>query len=658
MGVLDVFNFKKVTKFDGQVDVDTHNKFSRKELVNLKKLGYNLDWIKEIQPQGGIKFEERFAETSDGYFQCVELTEYSPNPNFLWLGSILVRPYCIGTVDTQSDSKSELVKNLDRSLDELADQQINANHQTDQFKAAQDIQAILGYVKNLQNGGEIPKKMRVRVFIYAPTQKLLEERVTDFRNDLMASGYKGTVFLFEPRLEFDSLFMSLTEQNKLLNNREPFSISSLNIGGGIPFHHQSLVDPDGYPFGETHTGGSFIFDLFFKNKQRLSYNGAILGTMGAGKSNTLKMMLEAMVGSGNMVRGIDIAGDFKRLVKEKNGAYISLDGSDGMINPLEVLGTIIKKQNNAFVVDQAQSFMQHLSKVSDQFRFLNPDFDNAQIQELRLYLRNFYIQIGLVPKDFDRDPNFKITDLNNDTYPIMTDFYNYLLKVKLPDNVTPVRKRILEQITISIKDIITNYGKVFDGHSTIKNLSDQQLVYFSTGDLKSQSQEIFRCQIYTALSLTWNHALQNGIKMKYYEGDSSRKCIVFLDECHNIINTDNIFAVNYITRFEREMRKFLAGVWFATQSPEEMVPENASSKEETAIKSVFQYTTYKFLMRTDSATIPAVKRLLGDAITSSEYELLPQLKVGQAVCNFGANQTYNVQFKPSKEQLVRFEGGR
>ena len=62
MGVLDVF--KKVTKFDGQVDVDTHNKFSRKELVNLKKLGYDLDWIKEIQPQGGIKFEERFAETS------------------------------------------------------------------------------------------------------------------------------------------------------------------------------------------------------------------------------------------------------------------------------------------------------------------------------------------------------------------------------------------------------------------------------------------------------------------------------------------------------------------------------------------------------------------------------------------------------------------
>ncbi|MEJ1319554.1 hypothetical protein QY890_00930, partial [Latilactobacillus sakei] len=106
---------------------------------------------------------------------------------------------------------------------------------------------------------------------------------------------------------------------------------------------------------------------------------------GRGKSNTLKMMLEAMVGSGNMVRGIDIAGDFKRLVKEKNGAYISLDGSDGMINPLEVLGTIIKKQNNAFVVDQAQSFMQHLSKVSDQFRFLNPDFDNAKIQELRLY---------------------------------------------------------------------------------------------------------------------------------------------------------------------------------------------------------------------------------------------------------------------------------
>lgn len=654
------FLFKK----DNEISLTAGNKFSKGELQKLEKLGYDLDWIKQIQPQGGIKFGELHSKSSDGYFQCLEVTSYSTQPTLFWLAQIMLKPYTICSLDTQSDPKDKLIKNINQGLDELLDRQINAARQTDKHKSQEEYKEMMAYADSLTRGGEVAKQIRLRVYVYGPSLSLLEERVNDIRTDIQNSGYKMTVFLFEPRAEFDALFMDLKEQQEMVNARQPYSIRSLNVGGGIPFHHQSLIDDNGYPYGSTMTGGPFIFDPFAKTKSRLSYNGVILGTMGAGKSNSLKMIEEAAIGSQNMVRGIDIPGDFKNLVLGQNGYYVPLDGSDGLINPLEVLGTIIDRSSGNFKIDEAKSFMQHISKVSDQYRFLNPDFSNNEIKELRIYLQQFYIDIGMVPADYQTDPNFKITGLKNTEYPIFSDFYKYLLKVKLPSGVTTSRHRILEQLQISLKDIINNYGAIFNGHSSVQNLADKKLVYFGAGDLQSQSPEVFRCQLYTALTLMWNHALQNGIKMKYLldhdeiKPKDIRYCIAFLDECHNIINTDNIFAVKYVTKFEREMRKFLAGVWFATQSPEEMVPEGANDADASTIKTVLQLTTYKFLMRTDSSSMGAVKRLLGDSITESEYDALTKLEVGQSVCNFGPKQTYTVQFKPTKEQLKRFEGGR
>lgn len=651
-------------KHDNELDLDGHNKFSRKQLVELQQQGYDLDWLKEIQPQGGIFFGETQAQSSDGYFQVMEITSYSSNPTLYWLANLMINPYTICTLDTKTDPKDHLLNNINQGLDELLDRQVNSSKQIDQHKAQQEYQAMLDYADSLTRGGEVAKQIRIRVFVYGQTQQELEERTTDIRNEIQNLDYKATIFLFEPRPQFDSLFMNMDEQKNMINARMPYSIRSTNLGGGIPFHHQSLKDPNGYPFGATMTGGTFIWDPFRKTKTRLSYNGGVFGTMGAGKSNLLKMIEEAMVGAHNMVRGIDIPGDFKQLVKEQNGIYVPLDGSGGILNPLEVLGTIINRTNGNFKVDEAQSFMQHISKVSDQFRFLNPEFSTDEIQELRMYLQQFYIAIGLVPKDYQHNIEFKITGLSNDKYPVLTDFYNYLMEVKMPEGVTPDRYRILERLQLTVKDIISNYGSIFDGHSTIKNLSDEQIVYFGAGDLQSQSPEVFRCQLYTALTLMWNHALQNGIKMKYLLDNQQisekdiRYCIAFLDECHNIINTDMIFAVKYVTKFEREMRKFLAGVWLATQSPEEMVPEGANDADTSTIKTALQLTQYKFLMRTDSASIPAVHRLLGEAITDSEYEKLPNLEVGQSVCNFGSKETYTVKFMPDAEQLKRFAGGR
>ncbi|WP_382920598.1 hypothetical protein [Streptomyces sp. NPDC057062] len=134
--------------------------------------------------------------------------------------------------------------------------------------------------------------------------------------------------------------------------------------------------------------------------------------------------------------------------------------------------------------------------------------------------------------------------------------------------------------------------------------------------------------------------------------------MVLLDECHNIINSNNLFAVEYVVSFEREMRKFSAGVFFATQSPNEILPENASDKSVATIKTVFELTQYKVFFYLDNSVMGSMREVLGDSLTDTEYQMLTNLKVGQAIVQTSSSDSYTVTFDPENEQLARFKGGQ
>lgn len=59
--------------------------------------------------------------------------------------------------------------------------------------------------------------------------------------------------------------------------------------------------------------------------------------MGSGKSTGLKKLLLDNSLRQNFIRGFDVTGEFETLVKALNGKMIALDGSDGFINPLQII---------------------------------------------------------------------------------------------------------------------------------------------------------------------------------------------------------------------------------------------------------------------------------------------------------------------------------
>ena len=112
--------------------------------------------------------------------------------------------------------------------------------------------------------------------------------------------------------------------------------------------------------------------------------------MGSGKSTLLKKLFKQNASIGNYIRCFDVSGEFSALTLEFGGKIIRCSGSDGMLNPLEILRS---------GEDDYASYARHISKLQAFFRCINPSMSDQLLQELANYLREFYAGFDLVPAD-------------------------------------------------------------------------------------------------------------------------------------------------------------------------------------------------------------------------------------------------------------------
>lgn len=642
-------------------------KLTKKEQERYLDEGYDLKFIERVQPQGGIKYNERYIAMGDCYVACLHVYSLAEEVPPLWLTTLLNNKDTISSIDIATANKEEVVRDINRSIGELKDRTTSERRSTDRDDAHWELRNLQDFARSITQQGEIIKLTITRIFFYDAVLEQLEKKIGDLKKEIAGHDYKAQVFVFRQKEEWQSLFASYDDQIEYFSEKSGRTLPSRNIGYGVPFHHQDLKDPRGIYFGQTSTGGAFILDPFYSTNTRTSFSGFVFGKMGAGKSTLLKQLEEGLVAKGYFIRGFDKARDYYTIVLQQGGKIIDLSGSEeseevetGMINPLEVFAT---KITNNGLVDERGSFVQHLSKVTNMIRFLNSELNETAIQEFRKHLLNFYIKCGLIPEKGSKEP-FKVTGLPPGKYPIMTDFYQYLMSIQLEAGSTPERFRDLEAIQLQVYDMIHVYGDMFNGHTTLQNFEDEQIVFFDIDGISKYDKPVFNCQLFTALTLIWSHALKNGRKMKYlYEEkkisiEDIRYFMMFLDECHNVINSQNEFANRYVLEFEREMRKFFAGVFFATQSPQEMLPAPGSITDVSKMKAIFELTQYKIFLNMDNSVLDTLKGVLGESLTESEFRILPELKRGEAIVQVSATEAYNVMFDPDEQQLARFKGGQ
>lgn len=645
---------------------------SGEEKKSKKQPRIDKEFLTTIQAQGGINFKDKYIQKGDGYEACIHIWDYPANVNLLWLDKVMSMYDVTVVADVATLDQDETVSAINKSMVEHDVRFRSAKQESARMDAQRSYKEMEDLYRQVSEMGEVIKLLHIRLFVAAPAIWDLEKKVEQTISKLNSIGFKGQVFLNETYYEWQSLFLPYEQQVKFPNKRVGKGMPAITLASGLPYHFSELNDRTGSFLGTSFTGGNVLFDLFHKDKLRRFYNAVVVGKMGAGKSTALKKLLMDNEARGNFIRGFDVTGEFKTLVSTLGGQSISLDGSDGIINPLQIYRaddkSSYREEQASFEQYEKQCFMQHISKVAIFYEFLAGGPSTEEIEEFKKVLRMFYESLGFL----ERIKATGVTTLTNEEYPIFSDLLEYI-REQLYDN--PEKRIIrpelsisrvdrLEKIELVVDNLVNSYASLFNGHTTIRDITDEQLIFFSIRNLTKLEKNVFHAQMYNALNLIWDNLIQVGareMKQMYHGGqfdpDDAVRFLIMIDEAHRLVNAENMLAVSFLTDFAREARKYFGGMILASQSIRDFVPDNKDTATVTKIRTLFELTQYKFVMQQDSNTLDSLRTIFEGQLTESELEHVPQLQQGDCLLSISGVGNIMLSIEASEEALKLFRGG-
>ena len=633
--------------------MDNKNKKDRPE--------YDSQLLARISPAGGIRHYETYSRTGTGYEACVHIWDFPATLNDYWLTKACNQENSIVTISIHTEDQIEIKKNLNKSIEEQNSRKRFAREYKDFYyaqKREEEMQELYDEINSLD---EVVKSIIIRIFTVGKTIAELEEANARIIKSMEADSYRAAIFLNESRQEWRSVYYGIEKQEKEATHALPgLPIKATLLAAGNAFHFSSLEDLTGDFLGETGCGGNVIFDEFTKNMIRVNSSAVIVGNMRFGKSTLLKNRLKARALRGDFTRTFDITGEFSSLTRKLGGRVLNMDGTDGLINLLE----IFKSGDNDHT-----SYTRHISKLKTSYFFLKPDASAEEINTLIEVLEKLYKKWHLQPGDSERH----ITGLPAKSYPIFSDLLQVLaaeIQVLVNGKYTEQEMTLISRKLLNLDNVrgqinllVSAYGYLFDGHTSIENMNDVKIVTYNLSQLKDMDAQIFDLQLFNTLSICWDGAITNGtlMKKKWENGEIELEDVVhtliLIDESHRWVNAQKFFALENLSQFLREGPKYFIGIWLASQSIRDYTPEGSTEKGINTLKTIFELAQYKFIFHQDSNVIPIIDNVFNNALTYAQRMHIPRLQRGQAILCISGDR--NIEFKVylSKSDERLFEGG-
>lgn len=629
-----------------------------------KKPERDMNLLNEIKPAGGITFKDvKYITTGSGYEGCIHIYKFPENIDTYWMAKVCNINGTVALVDISTDNMSEVKKNLNKSMKEQVGRRIGARDFAELYDADKRLDEMKRMYDEIKSYNEVIKLVHIRIFLADRSFESLEKKIKNIMDKLETdSGFLTTIYLNESKSEYKSMTRSYKKQKEEMFFPKGQSLTATGVAHGDPFHFSSLDDETGEFLGTTPCGGNVLLDIFQKTSTRLYYNFLAIGEMGSGKSTLLKKQFKSNAIKGNYVRTFDISGEFTILTKTLGGKVIKLDGSEGILNPLEIL-----KAGD----DENISFTRHISKVSTFYKFLvGGSVDAEEIAEFEDVLKQLYSNFGLWSDD---RRNIQCTGLPAASYPTFTDYLNFLTESMeemqnekyshLEEQVVVKTLLLRDKIRKVIKNIVDTYGTLFDGHTSIDNILDEQIVTFDISTLKELKDEVFDAMIINIISLCWDNCVTNGKLMlnmlrkgKIRLWDVTR-FLILIDESHRWLNAKKTHALDLVSVYLREARKYFGGIGLASQRAADYVPEGSDSDAVNKLKNIFELTQYKFVFRQSSNAKKLLYQIFDGELTGTQIEKIPKLEIGQCILLISGDK--NIEFKVhlTKDEDMLFSGG-
>lgn len=629
-----------------------------------KKPERDMNLLNEIKPAGGITFKDvKYITTGSGYEGCIHIYKFPENIDTYWMAKVCNINGTVALVDISTDNMSEVKKNLNKSMKEQVGRRIGARDFAELYDADKRLDEMKRMYDEIKSYNEVIKLVHIRIFLADRSFESLEKKIKNIMDKLETdSGFLTTIYLNESKSEYKSMTRSYKKQKEEMFFPTGQSLTATGVAHGDPFHFSSLDDETGEFLGTTPCGGNVLLDIFQKTSTRLYYNFLAIGEMGSGKSTLLKKQFKSNAIKGNYVRTFDISGEFTILTKTLGGKVIKLDGSEGILNPLEIL-----KAGD----DENISFTRHISKVSTFYKFLvGGSVDAEEIAEFEDVLKQLYSSFGLWSDD---RRNIQCTGLPAASYPTFTDYLNFLtesMEVMQNEKYSHLEEQVVaktlllrDKIRKVIKNIVDTYGTLFDGHTSIDNILDEQIVTFDISTLKELKDEVFDAMIINIISLCWDNCVTNGKLMLNMLREGKIKLwdvtrfLILIDESHRWLNAKKTHALDLVSVYLREARKYFGGIGLASQRAADYVPEGSDSDAVNKLKNIFELTQYKFVFRQSSNAKKLLYQIFDGELTGTQIEKIPKLEIGQCILLISGDK--NIEFKVhlTKDEDMLFSGG-
>lgn len=382
-----------------------------------------------------------------------------------------------------------------------------------------------------------------------------------------------------------------------------------------------------------------LFDEFIKNSKRKSHNMFIQGDYGTGKTTLIKKRFYARSIRSDKIRTFDAHEEYVHLTNEMMGKNMLMDGSEGMINPLQIF---------KISVDVNENFIRHMKKLNILYYYWNDKADENEIilfeEVIKILYKKFTIITtqGKISKKADRLPA--------ERYPTLTDcillIENMMVKLKKKVNASSYKELneilALNNIRNTLVILLKDYSSIFDGHTTL-SIDDEQIVNFRLWNLHGINAGAFGALSYNLFYYCWHEQAVS---------DSNNRCMIIMDESSNWVNTKNLRAVGQIMVFLQESATLNSSLILICHLDQYMREDTNENREE--LKKLLAMFQYHFIFRASAYSLDILEQTLKEFSKIKKMKDIKLLGVGDAVLNVTNVKNIFFQVNLTKEEKELF----
>ena len=561
--------------------------------------------LNDIAPAGGFVFRHNSLFIGSVCARCYGAVKYPSEVPYGWLVPLMGSLEAITCITFYPGSSVELGDALSKSIQHSAIRATEVKNAREQKQMLRRIEGADKMLDALDARNMTVGHISIVVMPFTSSEEELT-KVCEKTLTLCAGAHLKMKCLANLQADaFRHISPFYTNQARIDNMLK--QIIPLNtLCGGEPMTVTLLRDDSGIYFGQTTDGSPICVNLFYRDRDRTNSNMVTLGTSGSGKSTAMKHLLESMYMMGVKILIIDPEREYRDLCRNLGGAWLDVGGGFAKINPLDIRAAPedTPDEEEQLYTGCANAMSMHIKTLLVRLRLQYPELTDIQCSLLEASLLQLYEKFGM---DFDTD----ISNLNPDSFPQMSDWYDLLVQLSEADPKYADLAILMKSMAIGADAFLWN------GRTNID--SNNQIVCFDTNKLLNFSQATQASCYFNILSLCWDIISRN----------RDERIILFMDEGHIALDPRLPEVGLYLRNLAKRIRKYEGGLWFVSQSSADMLHESIRMSGQAIVDNA----AYHLLFRCEAKNLEDTVDLF--RLTPAESKLLAVLERKNALCLVG-----------------------